>query len=76
METRLKRLKDKDDSKAIRKQTKDLDDLMKRLDEMQKAIKELEAVHKDEVKEVRSKVASEISVEEKTLKEKQSQSQQ
>jgi hypothetical protein len=75
MEGRLERLKAEGDLQAVREQREAFDELMTRLGEMEEAIKELEAAHREEVKEARGKVASEIRVEERTVKEEESKGQ-
>ena len=75
LETRIERLRGEGDPKAVREQREAFDELMTRLGEMEEAIKELETVHRGEVKEVQGKVASEVRVEEKAVREEASKGQ-
>jgi hypothetical protein len=75
LENRLERLRAEGDAATVRTQREALDELMTRLGEMEEAIKELETVHRGEVKEVQSKVASEIRVEERAVREEESKGQ-
>ena len=75
LESRLERLRGEGDPKSVREQREALNELMTRLGEMEEAIKELETVHRGEVKEVQGNVASELRVEERTVKEEESKGQ-
>jgi hypothetical protein len=75
LESRLERLRAEGDSQAVREQREAFDELMTRLGEMEEAIKELETVHRGEVKEAQGKVASELRDEERAVKEEASKGQ-
>jgi len=75
LESRLERLRAEGDQQTLREQREALDELMTQLGEMEEAIKELETTHRGEVKEVQGKVASEIRVEERSVREEESKGQ-
>jgi hypothetical protein len=72
MQNRLERLRREGNSKDIREYKETLAELMSKLREMEDAIKELEADHRVEVKEVKDDVASELHDKEKAIEEEKS----